>query len=62
MRNAQNPTTVYSERSKYESLELNEHFEKVENASSKQKYWTSKLLLQNKNIGPTNYCNIKVDQ
>ena len=39
---------------KYESLELNEHFEKVEKETKK--------FLQYKNIEPNHYCVIKVDQ
>ena len=37
----------------YENLELNEHFEKVENET--------KMFLQYKNTEPNNYCIIKVD-
>ena len=36
-----------------ENLELNEHFEKVKNAT--------KMFLQYKNTKPTNYCIIKAD-
>ena len=37
----------------YENLELNEHFEKVENET--------KMFLKYKNTEPHNYCIIKVD-
>ena len=53
MRNLQNSSTGYSERSSYENLELNEHFEKVENKT--------KMFLQYENTEPNNYCIIKLD-
>ena len=48
MRNVQNSSTGYNENHIYKNLDLNEHFEKVENET--------KTVLQFENIEPSSYC------
>ena len=53
MPNIQNSSRGYNEGHKYENLDLNEHFEKVENETN--------TFLQCKDMKPKTYCIFKVD-